>query len=234
MLTIKGLHSGYGAVRVLHGVDLTVGEGELVAVIGSNGAGKTTLLRTISGLLRPRSGMIVFDGRDLLRLSPDEIVKAGVVHVPEGRMVLNRMTVLENLQLGAFVRTDTREIQRDLDNVLEIFPRLHERLGQYAGTLSGGEQQMLAIGRGLMGKPSLLMLDEPSLGVAPIVVDAIYEAIEAVRRRGVTILLVEQNAQRALAVAARAYALELGKVSVSGSGDELLKDDRVRQAYLGV
>lgn len=234
MLEIRQLKVGYGGVEVLHGVDLDIGEGELVTVIGSNGAGKTTLLRTISGLLKPTGGSIRFNGFDIAGQAPDRNVREGLIHVPEGRMILTRMTVEENLQLGAYLRRDSEGISRDFNAVLQMFPRLSERLRQQAGTLSGGEQQMLAIGRGLMADPRLLMLDEPSLGVAPLVVDAIFEAIEAIRQRGVTILLVEQNARRALQAASQAYALELGSVSFSGTGASLLEDDRVRKAYLGV
>lgn len=234
MLNISNLSAGYGSGEVLHGVDIEVGVGELVTVVGSNGAGKTTLLRTISGLVKATAGSISFSGRNLLKLGPDEIVKAGVVHVPEGRMVLAKMTVLENLRLGAYIRTDHQAVEDDLENVLTMFPWLKDRLKQPAGTLSGGEQQMLAIGRGLMCSPSLLLLDEPSLGVAPIIVDQIFEAIAAVRERGIAIVLVEQNAQRALAAATYGYALEFGSVFVSGEGEALLNDDRIRQAYLGV
>ena len=234
MLVIEGLKVSYGAVDVLHGIDITVKRGEVVTLIGANGAGKTTLLRAISGLLRPTAGRILFDGQDLSALEAHDIVRRGVLHCPEGRMVLGRMSVRENLLLGAFTRDQDPEIARDLDHVLSLFPRLSERLPQLAGTLSGGEQQMLAIGRALMGNPRLLMLDEPSLGIAPLVVDAIFSVIEQIREKGVTILLVEQNAARSLAAADRGYALDLGRVSVQGTGQELLGDDRVRQAYLGI
>ena len=234
MLVIEGLKAGYGAVDVLHGIDITVKRGEVVTLICANGAGKTTLLRTISGLLRPTAGRITFDGQDLLALEPHDVVRRGLLHCPEGRMVLGRMSVRENLLLGAFARAQDPGIARDLDHVLSLFPRLSERLQQLAGTLSGGEQQMLAIGRALMGGPRLLMLDEPSLGIAPIVVDAIFSVIAQIRDKGVTILLVEQNAARALAAADRGYALDLGRVSAQGTGQELLGDDRVRQSYLGI
>jgi len=234
VLVIEGLKVSYGAVDVLHGIDITVKRGEVVTLIGANGAGKTTLLRAISGLLRPTAGRILFDGQDLSALEAHDIVRRGVLHCPEGRMVLGRMSVRENLLLGAFTRDQDPEIARDLDHVLSLFPRLSERLPQLAGTLSGGEQQMLAIGRALMGNPRLLMLDEPSLGIAPLVVDAIFSVIEQIREKGVTILLVEQNAARSLAAADRGYALDLGRVSVQGTGQELLGDDRVRQAYLGI
>lgn len=234
MLKISNLSAGYGSVEVLHGIDIEVGTGELVAVVGSNGAGKTTLLRTVSGLTKATGGAITFDGQDILSLAPNEIVRAGIVHVPEGRMVLAKMTVLENLRLGAYVRTDHKAIEADLEAVVAMFPWLSERLGQLAGTLSGGEQQMLAIGRGLMSRPRVLLLDEPSLGVAPIFVNEIFRAIDEVKKRGVTIVLVEQNASRALAAANRGYALEFGSVFVSGEGKALLNDDRIRRAYLGI
>ena len=234
MLEIQSLHAGYGAIEVIHGIDISVRAGEIVALIGANGAGKTTLLRCISGLLRPRSGRIVFEGAEIHRLAPDRIVRAGVVQCPEGRLVLGRMTVHENLQLGAFTRQDADAIGRDMARVQELFPILSRRMKQMAGTLSGGEQQMLAIARSLMGAPRLLMLDEPSLGVAPLVVHAIFEAIQQIQRQGVTVLLVEQNATRALEIADRAYALELGRVSAEGDAAALLGDDRVRKAYLGL
>lgn len=234
MLEIKGLKAGYGGAEVLHGVDIRVDAGELVAVIGPNGAGKTTLLRVISGLVRPTAGTLRFEGQDLLAMEPDRIVGSGLVHVPEGRMVLGRMTVRENLLLGAHVRPAGHDVERDLELVLALFPRLEERLAQMAGTLSGGEQQMLAIGRGLMGAPRLLMLDEPSLGIAPMLVERIFAAIQDIRARGVTILLVEQNAVKALDAAVRGYALDLGRVTSTGRSADLLNDERVRQAYLGI
>lgn len=234
MLEIKGLIAGYGGATVLHGVEITIAAGELVAVIGPNGAGKSTLLRVISGLLRPLAGTISFDGKDLLAVEPDEIVRRGLVHVPEGRMVLARMTVRDNLMLGAHSRAPGVDVSRDLDFVFGLFPQLAQRLGQLAGTLSGGEQQMLAIGRGLMSAPRLLMLDEPSLGIAPKLVEKIFSAIEEIRAKGVTILLVEQNATKALSAATCGYALDLGRVTASGAASKLLADDRVRQAYLGM
>ena len=233
MLTISDLHAGYGGNVVLSGVDLTVAAGELVTVIGPNGAGKSTLLRTISGLITPLRGRIEFDSAEIGGKEPDVIMRRGIVHVPEGRMVLGRMTVQDNLLLGAFTRRDG-DIAADLDTVLTLFPRLGERLGQLAGTLSGGEQQMLAIGRGMMGRPRLLMLDEPSLGIAPIIVERIFEALEDIRSRGVTILLVEQNATRALAAADRGYALDIGRITATGASATLLADERVRRAYLGL
>lgn len=223
----------YAGSAALRGVDLHVAPGELVTVIGANGAGKTTLLRAVSGLV-PHRGSIRFEGEDLTGLEPDRIVRRGIVHVPEGRMVLSRMSVRENLLLGAFTRRGDPTVPADLDNILAMFPRLQERLGQLAGSLSGGEQQMLAIGRGLMGRPRLLMLDEPSLGIAPIIVAQIFTILADIRRRGVTVLLVEQNAVKALAAADRGYALDLGRVSATGTAAELMNDDRVRRAYLGV
>lgn len=234
MIEVRGLVAGYGANPVLRNVDLEVKQGELVAVIGPNGAGKTTLLRTISGLVRPSSGTITMHGQDLVRLNPDDIVGLGIIHVPEGRMILTRMTIKENLMLGAFKRSDDGAIKRDFDRVVSMFPILKERIGQMAGTLSGGEQQMLAIARGLMGAPKLLMLDEPSLGLAPMVVRNIFKAIKDIQGAGVTVLMVEQNATKALAAADRAYALDLGQVTASGPADALLQDERVRKAYLGL
>jgi branched-chain amino acid transport system ATP-binding protein len=234
MLEIRDLRAGYSGAEVLHGVDIQIEAGELVAIIGPNGAGKTTLLRVISGLVRPSAGTLRFEGRDLSSMEPDLIVSSGLVHVPEGRMVLGRMTVRENLLLGAHVRSAGPEVSRDLEYVLTLFPRLEERLEQMAGTLSGGEQQMLAIGRGLMGSPRLLMLDEPSLGIAPIMVEKIFAAIQDIRARGVTVLLVEQNAAKALDLAIRGYALDLGHITSAGRSTDLLNDDRVRQAYLGI
>ncbi len=233
VLEISGLQAGYGGSVVLEELELMVSQGELVTVIGPNGAGKSTLLRTISGLVRPQRGRVLFEGEDIGQERPDRIVRRGIVHVPEGRMVLGRMSVQENLLLGAFA-TRKAATGADLDAVLALFPRLQERLGQLAGTLSGGEQQMLAIGRGLMSRPRLLMLDEPSLGIAPIIVERIFEALESIRANGVTVLLVEQNAARALAAADRGYALEMGRVTASGPSRALLADDRVRRAYLGI
>ena len=234
MLAVEGLHVSYSGSVALGGVDLRLPTGELVAVIGPNGAGKSTLLRTISGLVRANAGTITFDGVDLCTLKPDEIVRRGIIHVPEGRMVLGRMSVRENLLLGAHTRPRNEDPSADLDYVLRMFPRLRERLDQLAGLLSGGEQQMLAIGRGLMGHPKILMLDEPSLGLAPLVVTAIFEILSEIRSRGITVLLVEQNAERALAAADHAYVLDLGSVAAHGPAAELLQDERVRNAYLGI
>jgi branched-chain amino acid transport system ATP-binding protein len=234
VLTLRGIQVSYGGSAALRGVDLSVGAGELVAVIGPNGAGKTTLLRTISGIVPRQSGTAVFEGRDLGALRADEIVRLGIVHVPEGRMVLGRMSVRENLLLGAYSRPRGEATAEDLDHVLGLFPRVKERLDQLAGTLSGGEQQMVAIGRGLMSRPRLLMLDEPSLGLAPIITERIFEALLDIKGRGVTVLLVEQNAEKALSIAERGYVLDLGSVAAHGPACDLLRDERVRQAYLGV
>jgi branched-chain amino acid transport system ATP-binding protein len=232
MLEISGLHVYYGAIHALKGVDVSVKRGEIVAIIGSNGAGKSTLLRTISGLLRPRKGTIVLDGRDLATAPAHEIVRLGISHAPEGRRIFTNMSVLENLQLGAFVRKDG-DVSRDMTEVMERFPRLRERIRQNAGTLSGGEQQMLAIGRALMARPKLLLLDEPSLGLAPNLVVEIFEIITKINKDGTTVLLVEQNAHRALEVANRAYVLETGSIVLTDTGQNLLQDPKVKEAYLG-
>ena len=234
MLTLENVHVSYSGSEALRGVDLTLSEGELVAVIGPNGAGKSTLLRTISGLARRSAGKVTFDGSDLGALEPDEIVRRGIIHVPEGRMVLGRMSVRENLLLGAYSRPRQENHTKEFDHILALFPRLEERLDQLAGTLSGGEQQMLAIGRGLMGRPKVLMLDEPSLGLAPLMVTTIFEVLVDIRRRGITVLLVEQNAERALSTADHAYVLDLGSVTAHGVASDLLQDERVRSAYLGI
>jgi branched-chain amino acid transport system ATP-binding protein len=232
MLTIHGLRSGYGKIEVLHDVDLTIDQGQTVTLIGANGAGKTTLLKTISGLIRPAAGTIEFEGKSIARLPPHKIVGLGLVQVPEGRAILKRMTVMENLLMGAFKRGDS-EIPNDIAGVLERFPALAERRDQMAGTLSGGEQQMLAIGRALMARPKLLLMDEPSLGLAPKFITRIFLTIRELQKEGKTILLVEQNARHALQVADRAYVLERGRVVLSGSGEELLKMPEVRNTYLG-
>jgi branched-chain amino acid transport system ATP-binding protein len=232
MLDIKEISVYYGAIQALNGVTINVESGEIVAIIGSNGAGKSTLLRTISGLLRPRQGSMQFKGHELTTLPAHEIVKLGISHSPEGRRIFTNMTVLENLQLGAFIRKDA-EIAKDLEAVLNRFPRLRERLKQNAGTLSGGEQQMLAIGRALMSRPELLLLDEPSLGLAPNLVTEIFEIVLELNREGRTILIVEQNANRALEIANRAYVLETGNIVLSDTGKALLADPKVKEAYLG-
>ena len=233
LLEVANLVARYGRITALQDVSLTVEEGEIVTLIGANGAGKTTTLRTISGLIRPASGSIRFAGRDITRLAPDEIVRAGISHSPEGRHVFPRMTVRENLELGAYTRRSKSEIAADSEKVLTIFPRLKERYEQKAGTMSGGEQQMLAIARALMSRPRLLLLDEPSLGLSPKLVQTIFEVIRDISARGTTILLIEQNARQALAVAARGYVLEVGAIAHAGAAAELAASEAVRAAYLG-
>jgi branched-chain amino acid transport system ATP-binding protein len=234
MLRVERVEVSYGNIQALWGVSFDVASGEIVALVGANGAGKTTTLKTLSGLLRPTAGEILLDGARLDRLSTMEIVARGVVHVPEGRKLFPEMTVLDNLLLGAFGRSARPHQRERLEEVYAVFPRLAERRRQIAGTLSGGEQQMVAIGRGLMAGPRVLMLDEPSLGLAPILVEEMFRVIEEINRRGVTVLLVEQNTAHALAVAHRGFVLESGRVVLSGTGRELLAHDRVRQAYLGL
>jgi len=233
LLEVEGLVARYGRITALEDVSLSVGEGEIVTLIGANGAGKTTTLRSISGLVRPAAGTIRFAGRDITRLAPNEIVRAGIGHSPEGRRIFPRMTVRENLELGAYTRRAKPEIAEDLDRVLTIFPRLKERYEQKGGTMSGGEQQMLAIARALMSRPRLLLLDEPSLGLSPKLVQTIFEVIRDISARGTTILLIEQNARQALAVAARGYVLEVGRIAHSGPAAELAASEAVRAAYLG-
>ncbi len=233
MLTLRDVHTYYGHIHALKGVSLTVEEGEIVTLIGSNGAGKTTALNTISGLIRPRSGDITLDGQRINHLAPHRVSKLGVAQSPEGRKIFGRMTVRENLDMGAFNRTDNAAIREDFERVLNLFPHLRERLGQDGGTLSGGEQQMLAIGRALMARPRILLLDEPSMGLAPILVDQIFEIIGDINRQGTTILLVEQNAQVALSIATRGYVLETGTIALQGPARELLNSPQVREAYLG-
>jgi branched-chain amino acid transport system ATP-binding protein len=232
MLKVSGIHVHYDAIHAVKGVSFRVERGELVTLLGANGAGKTTTLKTVSGLLRPSRGSIDLDGSALEELEPHEIVRRGVAHVPEGRKVFPRFTVLENLKIGAYVR-DRGSFDADLDSVFEKFPRLKERHKQYAGTLSGGEQQMLAIGRALMTRPTLLLLDEPSMGLAPRIVEQILENIKSVNEAGVTVLLVEQNAAMALAISHRGYVLETGAIILEGTAAELVGNDLVRQAYLG-
>ncbi|HMK80193.1 MAG TPA: ABC transporter ATP-binding protein [Xanthobacteraceae bacterium] len=232
MLTVRSLRAGYGKIEVLHDVALAIEPGQIVTLIGANGAGKTTLLKTISGLIRPSAGAIEFEGASLLRRAPHKIVALGLSHVPEGRAILKRMTVFDNLRMGAYVRSD-KEISRDIDAVFARFPVLAERRTQLAGTLSGGEQQMLAIGRALVARPRLLLLDEPSLGLAPKIVTRIFQTLRELKAEGKTILLVEQNARQALQVADRGYVLERGRVAFSGSGAALLAMPEVRQTYLG-
>lgn len=234
MLEIKTLSSGYDNIQILKNINIDILSGNLTAVIGPNGAGKSTLLRTISGLTSISQGSIVMDGVDICKLRPDEIVDLGIIHVPEGRMILSRLTVRENLIMGSFKRKDNTQIKYDLEKVLDMFPILKERINQFGGTLSGGEQQMLAIGRGIMAKPKLLMLDEPSLGIAPIVVEQIFDMIKEIQNEGVTILMVEQNAAKALSSADTGYVLELGDLKASGSASELLNDETIKKAYLGI
>ena len=234
MLKVENLKVSFGKIEALKGISFEVNKGEIVALIGSNGAGKTTTLRTISGLERPQEGKIDFLGTDLLKLSQHEIVQQGIAHVPEGRRVFGDMSVYENLLLGANIRRDRAAIQKDLDYVYSLFPRLSERKNQKAGTLSGGEQQMLAVGRALMTGGKIMLLDEPSMGLAPMVVEDIFRIITEINRQGMTILLIEQNAFMSLQIATRAYVLETGQITLSGTGEELLHMDAVRQAYLGI
>lgn len=233
LLHIADLRAKYGAIEVLKGIALDVQPGEIVSLIGANGAGKTTTLTCISGLHRAYAGTMQFEGRDIMQLPPHEIVQLGLVHSPEGRRVFARMTVAENLELGAYIRNDKAQIQLDFEKVYELFPVLRERRAQAAGTLSGGEQQMLAVGRAMMTKPKLLLLDEPSLGLAPLIVARIFQVIQTLNQQGVTVLLVEQNARMALKIAHRGYVLETGETTMSGTGAELLADPRVQAAYLG-
>ncbi|BBW97418.1 ABC transporter ATP-binding protein [Geobacillus sp. FSL W8-0032] len=233
MLNVNGIDVFYGNIHALKGVSLEVNKGEIVTLIGANGAGKTTLLKTISGLLKPKNGDIVYEGASIAGKAAQTIVKQGISHVPEGRRVFANMTVEENLELGAFLRKDKVGIQQDFANVFQLFPRLEERRKQLAGTLSGGEQQMLAIGRALMARPKLLLLDEPSMGLAPLLVKTIFRIIQEINASGTTILLVEQNAHMALSIADRAYVLESGRVVLSGTAAELQASEQVKQAYLG-
>jgi branched-chain amino acid transport system ATP-binding protein len=234
MLELQDLHVRYGSIRALQGVSLNVARGELVALIGSNGAGKTTVLRTISGLLRPSHGTITFEAADITRAATDRIVALGISHCPEGRRIFGGLSVAENLRLGAVAQRDKQAAADDLEMVFALFPLLKERLGQAGGTLSGGEQQMLAIGRALMSRPRLILLDEPSLGLAPLMVERIFETIAALKAQGRTILLVEQNVHHALDVADRAYVLETGRITLEGPADVLRRDPKVEQSYLGV
>lgn len=233
LLAVEDLHVYYGNIAAVKGVSLHVKQGEIVTLIGSNGAGKSTTLRTISGLLRPKKGTLQYDGKNLAAMNGDKIVGAGICHSPEGRRIFPRMTVEENLDLGAFLRNDKVEIAADKERVLELFPRLRERIAQKAGTMSGGEQQMLAVARAMMGRPKLLLLDEPSMGLAPVLVDLIFDTIRTIRDQGVTVLLVEQNALAALRIADYAYVLESGQLKLTGPAKELAKDDEVVRAYLG-
>ena len=233
LLEVRDLNVYYGAIHALQGISFDVDEGEIVTLIGANGAGKSTTLKTISGLLAPRTGNISMAGTSLVNVPAHEIVRRGVVHVPEGRKIFAPLTVQENLEMGAFTAKKPEEIRQGMERVFKSFPRLQERLGQLGGTLSGGEQQMLAIGRGMMARPRLLLLDEPSMGLAPILVEEIFSIIKEINDQGVSILLVEQNALMALSVASRAYVLETGTIVLSGTGDELIHNPQVIRAYLG-
>jgi branched-chain amino acid transport system ATP-binding protein len=233
LLKVDNLNTYYGKIHALRGISIEVFDGEIVTLIGANGAGKSTTLKTISGQLAPKDGTISYAGEAIQGKPAHAVTAKGVIQVPEGRRIFPRMTVMENLEMGAFLRKDKGAIAADLENVFELFPRLKERVAQKGGTLSGGEQQMLAMGRGIMSNPKLLMLDEPSMGLAPVVVELIFETIAKLHKRGITILLVEQNAHMALSIADRGYVLETGEIKLTGSGTELLNDDSVRKAYLG-
>jgi branched-chain amino acid transport system ATP-binding protein len=233
LLAVEDIHTYYGSIEALKGITIEVQEGEIVTLIGSNGAGKSTTLRSISGIVPPRTGRVVFQGRDIQGLAGHEVAEIGIAQSPEGRRIFARMTVRENLEMGAFTRRDQKAIRADIDRVFDLFPRLQERQKQKGGTMSGGEQQMLAIGRALMARPRLLMLDEPSMGIAPILVQRIYETIAQINRDGVTILLVEQNANYALDVSGRGYVLETGRVVLANDSDHLRNDPEVQRAYLG-
>lgn len=233
ILQVRGLEVAYGHVEAVKGVDLDVAEGDVTSLVGANGAGKSTILLALSGLVRKRAGSILFDGEEIAGLATHEMVRRGIVQVAEGRAILTTMTVRENLELGAYVRKDTAKVARDFEAMLGLFPRLAERLGQLAGNLSGGEQQMLAIGRALMARPRLLLLDEPSMGLAPIVVQGIFRTLRDINAQGITIFLVEQNVRQALRVSGHGYVLETGKVVMAGTGADLLDDPRIVDAYLG-
>lgn len=233
LLEVTGLKVYYGVIQAIKGISFEVNQGEVVALIGANGAGKTTTLHTLSGLLPAKEGKIVFDGKDITKTPPHKIVSMGMAQVPEGRRVFQELSVLENLKLGAYTRNNKAEISETLEKVYERFPRLKERKNQVAGTLSGGEQQMLAMGRALMSKPRLILMDEPSMGLSPLLVSEIFDIIEEIRNSGTTVLLVEQNAKKALSIADRAYVLETGSITLSGPASELINDDSVKKAYLG-
>jgi branched-chain amino acid transport system ATP-binding protein len=234
LLEVLGVHTYYGNIQALKGISLTVEKGEIVTLIGSNGAGKTTTLRTIAGVLRPRKGSVRMGDRDLTKVPANEIVRLGLAHAPEGRRIFSRMSVKENLEMGAYTRTDApAELAKDFERVYELFPRLKERLTQRAGTLSGGEQQMLAIGRALMARPAVLLLDEPSMGLAPVLVELVFKTIQDINAQGMTVLLVEQNAHMALSIAHRGYVLQTGRIVLSDSAKNLAANEMVRKAYLG-
>lgn len=233
MLEIKDIEVYYGMIQAIKGISFEVNQGEVIALIGANGAGKTTILHTITGLLSPKCGSVVFEGKDITKLPAHKIVSLGMAHVPEGRRVFAELTVYENLKMGAYTRKDKGEVEETLANVYQRFPRLKERKNQLAGTLSGGEQQMLAMGRALMSHPKIIVMDEPSMGLSPILVNQIFDIIEEVSKSGTTVLLVEQNAKKALAIADRAYVLETGKIILEGNAGELMNDEAVKKAYLG-
>ena len=233
MLSIENLQVYYGVINAIKGISFEVNAGEIIALIGANGAGKTTILHTITGLVSPKSGSIVFEGRDLIKAPAHKIVSLGMAHVPEGRRIFQQLTVYENLKLGAFTLKDSKQIEKNLAYVYEHFPRLKERKNQVAGTLSGGEQQMLAMGRALMSNPKILLMDEPSMGLSPLLVGEIFSIIGEVSADGTTVLLVEQNAKKALSIADRAYVLETGKISLEGKASDLINDEKVKKAYLG-
>lgn len=233
MLEVKDLEVYYGMIQAIKGISFEVNKGEVIALIGANGAGKTTTLHTITGLLSPKKGSVMFEGKDITKIPAHKIVSMGMAHVPEGRRVFADLSVYENLKLGAYTRKDKENLNKDLESIYERFPRLAERKNQSAGTLSGGEQQMLAMGRALMSKPSIILMDEPSMGLSPILVNEIFNIIESISKSGTTVLLVEQNAKKALSIADRAYVLETGKIVTSGKASELLENDSIKKAYLG-
>ena len=233
MLEVKDLEVYYGVIQAIKGVSFEVNQGEVIALIGANGAGKTTILHTVTGLLSPKKGQMFFEGKDITKVPAHKIVSMGMAHVPEGRRVFAELSVYENLKMGAYTRKDKSEIEESLENVYRRFPRLEERKNQMAGTLSGGEQQMLAMGRALMSKPKIILMDEPSMGLSPILVNEIFDIIQAVSESGTTVLLVEQNAKKALAIADRAYVLETGNIVLEGKAKDLLEDDSIKKAYLG-
>ena len=233
MLEVKDLEVYYGVIQAIKGVSFQVNQGEVIALIGANGAGKTTILHTVTGLLSPKRGSVVFEGKEITKVPAHKIVSMGMAHVPEGRRVFAELSVYENLKMGAYTRKDKKEIEESLANVYKRFPRLEERKNQMAGTLSGGEQQMLAMGRALMSKPKIILMDEPSMGLSPIMVNEIFDIIRAVSESGTTVLLVEQNAKKALSIADRAYVLETGNIVLEGKAEDLLEDDSIKKAYLG-
>lgn len=233
MLEVKNLHVHYGVIEAIKGIDFTVNKGEVIALIGANGAGKTTILHTVSGLITPSEGTVTFEGKDITKTPGHKIVSMGMAHVPEGRRVFQELSVLQNLKMGAYTRKDKKEIEETLETVYKRFPRLAERKNQLAGTLSGGEQQMLAMGRALMSHPSIILMDEPSMGLSPIFVNEIFDIIKEVSSQGTTVLLVEQNAKKALSIANRAYVLETGNIVLEGKASDLLNNDAIKKAYLG-